>query len=215
MTRIRLFPIFRIQRRRLLSLSLPIVDDHFSGKGVLRIDSVLLESGTLALGLAMRREVGLARHKVETGAVDSFRPLNGEVLVDHEDVVDLGLGISYDQRSREKTYSFRAVCGDKVAVPDDQPLRLSVGNPAGRGETWLIGSARSIAAWDLEIAGLALEAAARSECEGERGELEEFTETIGFGSEDLDISVDSSAAIVIGYPERRGDESRRRIRDDK
>lgn len=101
--------------------------------------------------------------------VRSLRALDGKVVVNDEDIVDVRLG--------------RAVRRHKVRLANDEPLGLPVVLPLGGHEAGLVVLARNVDRGDLDETGLALESSARSESNGEGRQLKEDTEPVRFRTE--------------------------------
>lgn len=162
-----------LQLLRIVPLPLARLHRHLHLERVLRVH-VVRHVRDVRHGVVVRPQVArrlVARQVQEASAVDSARPLDREVAVEHEDVVQLG--------------GFWPFGRDKVRVADDEPLGAAVVQPAAGSEPRLVRSPRGIAPRHLEEAGLALEAATRCEGQGEGRELEELAEPIRLGSEDL------------------------------
>lgn len=89
---------------------------------------------------------------------------------------------------KRKTHCFWTIGSNEITVPDGEPLRRSIRKPTQRRHARLIRPSAGITAGKSDKSGFSLESSPWSEGECEGGDFEEFTESVGFWSEDLDIS---------------------------
>lgn len=92
----RMMLIIIMQLVRGVSFALAALDHHLLRERVVLVNRILVIGvdgvGDRVAAVLVGAQGAFARHKVETGPVDSFGPFDPKVLVEHEDFVELGLG---------------------------------------------------------------------------------------------------------------------------